>query len=49
MQDVLALDSGHRMNVPGTSGGNWHWRFAWDQVGSELPARLRRLVCLYAR
>jgi len=49
MQDVLGLDGTHRMNLPGTSGGNWHWRFAWDQAGSELPGRMRRLVELYER
>ncbi|NOX44009.1 MAG: 4-alpha-glucanotransferase, partial [Gammaproteobacteria bacterium] len=30
MQDVLALDSQHRMNTPGTmSDKNWHWQFSW--------------------
>jgi 4-alpha-glucanotransferase len=32
MQDILALDSTNRMNVPGTSTGNWHWRFNWQQL-----------------
>ena len=32
MQDILALDSTHRMNTPGTSSGNWHWRFNWQQL-----------------
>jgi 4-alpha-glucanotransferase len=49
MQDVLGLDSANRMNVPGTSEGNWHWRFSWDQVSSDLPTRLRRIVQMYAR
>ncbi len=49
MQDILGLDSAHRMNVPGTSEGNWHWRFSWDQVPSDLPTRLSRIVRLYAR
>ena len=35
LQDVLGLDGSHRMNVPGTLGGNWHWRFEWSMVGSE--------------
>jgi len=38
MQDVLALDSSHRMNTPGTSTGNWHWRFNWQQL-SELQKK----------
>lgn len=32
MQDILALDTSHRMNIPGTSTGNWHWRFNWQQL-----------------
>jgi len=37
MQDLLVLGSEHRMNHPGTTEGNWNWRFAWDQVE---PGRL---------
>lgn len=32
MQDILELDSNHRMNVPGVATGNWHWRFHWSQL-----------------
>lgn len=49
MQDVLGLDGRHRMNIPGTSQGNWSWRFTWDQVTPELPAKLRRLAQIYGR
>ncbi|MEI8029971.1 MAG: 4-alpha-glucanotransferase [Comamonadaceae bacterium] len=36
LQDVMGLDSSHRMNLPGTLGGtNWVWRFAWEMLGSE--------------
>ncbi len=49
MQDVLALDSGHRMNRPGTTANNWRWRFTWDQLALGLEERLRRLVHLYGR
>lgn len=49
MQDLLALDGGHRMNVPGTVKDNWAWRFDWDQVGDDLPPRVRHLVELYDR
>ncbi len=38
MQDVLGLDGTHRMNLPGTTEGNWAWRFDWSMVGPE-PAR----------
>ncbi len=49
MQDVLALDSAHRMNTPGTSGGNWCWRFDWRQVEPGLAGRLRHMIGLYGR
>ena len=35
MQDLMALDSSHRMNTPGTCTGNWHWRFNWQQLTSD--------------
>jgi 4-alpha-glucanotransferase len=49
LQDVLGLGAGHRMNTPGTTAGNWCWRFDWGQVPPELAARLRRLNDLYGR
>lgn len=36
MQDVLELGSGHRMNTPGTTQGNWKWRFHWKQLSATL-------------
>ncbi len=49
MQDLLALDGTHRMNLPGTVEGNWRWRFSWDQVEPDLAARLHRRVKMYGR
>ncbi|MBK1649591.1 4-alpha-glucanotransferase [Rhabdochromatium marinum] len=49
MQDVLALDGSARMNRPGTTSGNWTWRFDWTQVDPTLADRLRHLVSLYGR
>ncbi|MHB8347560.1 MAG: 4-alpha-glucanotransferase [Acidiferrobacterales bacterium] len=49
MQDVLALGTGYRMNTPGTTAGNWRWRFTWDQLTDGTIARLRHLVHLYGR
>ncbi len=43
-QDFLGLDGSHRMNTPGTTEGNWQWRFDWPQVGDELPLRIRALL-----
>ncbi len=49
MQDVMALGSEHRMNVPGVSSDNWRWRFEWDQVPADAATRLHHLVGLYGR
>ncbi len=49
MQDILGLDSQHRMNLPGTTEGNWQWRFDWHQVPTGLESRLRRCLAIYGR
>ena len=49
MQDLLELDSRHRMNIPGTSDGNWQWGFDWKQVPVDLANRLRHLNSVYGR
>jgi 4-alpha-glucanotransferase len=43
MQDVLGLDGSHRMNLPGSTEGNWAWRFDWGMVGNE-PGRVLGLI-----
>jgi 4-alpha-glucanotransferase len=32
LQDILGLGSGARLNVPGTSSGNWRWRMQGEQL-----------------
>lgn len=49
MQDVLELGKGHRMNTPGTAIGNWHWRFAWDQLSDDKATALAGMIALYGR
>ena len=49
MQDVLALDAAHRMNVPGTTEDNWRWRFHWDMLPADCADSLRYLIGLYGR
>ncbi len=49
MQDLLVLGSEHRMNVPGTTTGNWRWRFNWGDIKADLPGRLHALLALYNR
>lgn len=49
MQDLLALGSEHRMNLPGTVVDNWNWRFQWRLIGDDLAQRLHRRVEIYGR
>jgi len=49
MQDVLALDGRHRMNTPGTTTGNWRWRFDWQDLPDGLSQHLSRLAAQYHR
>lgn len=49
MQDLLGLDSSHRMNTPGTVEGNWRWQFEWDWINNSLAGKLRHLNALYGR
>ena len=41
IQDVLRLDSSHRMNVPSTSAGNWQFRFELSQLNDDDANGLR--------
>jgi len=49
MQDLLNMGKGHRMNTPGTTSGNWDWRFTWDQVSEQDSAWLNENIRLYGR
>ena len=49
MQDILNLGGEARMNFPSTLGGNWVWRFSWDQIQSYLPKTYKELTILYER
>ena len=49
MQDILALDSSHRMNKPGTTSGNWHWRFNWQQLSTEQKKSITKAIACAKR
>jgi 4-alpha-glucanotransferase len=49
LQDVLALGTEARMNIPGHSAGNWAWRFRRDMLLGWHVDRLREMVELYGR
>ena len=49
LQDVLALGSEARMNVPGRADDNWTWRAPKDAFRPKVAARLLRLAELTGR
>jgi len=44
MQDFLNLGSLARMNIPGSSSGNWSWRLTKSQINKELINSIRNLT-----
>ena len=49
MQDLLALDSESRMNTPGTTTGNWNFRFQWQELEPGLSEKLLTMNKRYGR
>ncbi len=47
-QDILGLDSSHRMNTPGTLGC-WSWRFKWSWIKPSLAAQLAQITSASGR
>ncbi len=47
-QDILGLGTDAKMNVPGTTGGNWQWRLD-RRMSAKRMARIRQLNSLYGR
>ncbi|MCG8372134.1 MAG: 4-alpha-glucanotransferase [Balneolales bacterium] len=44
LQDYMNLDGAHRMNFPGTSSGNWLWRYNREMFENLDTDRIRFLV-----
>jgi 4-alpha-glucanotransferase len=49
LQDVMSLGNEARMNFPGTTSGNWRWRYTPEMLTDSLRARLLELTRLYDR
>ena len=49
LQDVLGLGREGRMNTPGVPGGNWQWRFAWEDYAPATRTRMAELTREYGR
>jgi 4-alpha-glucanotransferase len=48
-QDLLGLGSEARMNMPGTTNGNWSWRLRRGQLTKSLAGRLREATAASGR
>ena len=44
LQDVLGLGTEARMNLPGSSSGNWRWRFQQGALRTPLAKRMDEMV-----
>ncbi|HSE83249.1 MAG TPA: 4-alpha-glucanotransferase [Thermodesulfobacteriota bacterium] len=49
MQDILGLGEEARMNLPGTTNGNWEWRLLPNQITPSLKKTLLEMTGLYGR
>lgn len=49
LQDLLGLDSTARMNIPGSFGGNWKWRYESKMLRPAIAKQFHSLTQLYAR
>lgn len=49
MQDILGLDNTARMNVPGTTVGNWKWKFLLEAFDEEKVKQFHELAIRYRR
>ncbi|XWN36640.1 MAG: 4-alpha-glucanotransferase [Balneola sp.] len=44
LQDFMGLPTSHRTNIPGTSSGNWRWRYTKEMLTRVDKKRIRELV-----
>lgn len=49
LQDLLGLDSAHRLNLPGTAENNWTWRMLWADLAGDLAQQMLEQCHLYGR
>jgi len=49
VQDMLGLSVAGRMNMPGSTHGNWEWRLAPGQLTPEIASLLRTLTTCSGR
>jgi 4-alpha-glucanotransferase len=46
---VLGVGGEGRMNLPGTSSGNWRWRYRAEELTVGIGGRLKQMAQVYDR
>ena len=49
LQDILGLGTDSRMNVPGTIGHNWEWRYSDDLMRQDILNKMKSLTAKSGR
>jgi 4-alpha-glucanotransferase len=49
LQDLLGLGAEGRMNTPGNAGGNWKWRFAWEDLTEGTVEKMAEITARAGR
>ncbi|MCI8416010.1 MAG: 4-alpha-glucanotransferase [Lachnospiraceae bacterium] len=49
LQDYLGHDNRSRMNHPSTLGGNWQWRFTWEELNDQRKKEILDTARRYGR
>ena len=49
LQDFMNLNTDHRMNYPGTSSGNWKWRFTPEMLHDISKTDIRQMISISNR
>lgn len=49
MQDALGFSGEHRMNIPGTSEGNWGWRMLPEEMEDARFRNIKELARIFGR
>ena len=44
LQDILGLDSSARMNIPGTIGDNWEWRYSSEALNKNIKTKFKNIT-----
>ena len=49
LQDLMSLGEPARMNLPGSQGGNWSWRYTPAMLSAGIAERLKEMTATYGR